>query len=233
MKRSTIPWLRIAVEGVVIVGSILLALFLDASWASVQQDREYQDVVVALTTEFEEISRRIESQESMTSDINQQAASVVSVLRSRSGSVEIPVCDVVALLRRPTLDLPGGELDGLLASGDLGLIKDRDLRSALARWPAAVEAARAYGDRHADFVDSQFLPGLREVASLYELAEARLSCLGEDVSAYVTLPATGGTVNLVDHLRLSSLLATRSVAWGGMVRLLGRIQDGLARAAAS
>ncbi len=94
-----------------IVGSILLALFLDAWWASLQQDREYQDVLVALTAEFEEISRQIELHESQSTAINQQAASIVGVLRSSSGSVEIPVCDVVALVRRPTLDLPGGELD--------------------------------------------------------------------------------------------------------------------------
>ena len=225
-----IPWPRIFVEGVVIVASILLAFGIDAWWASLQQDREYQDVLVALTAEFEEISRQIEVQESQTNRINQQAASIVSILRSRTGSVELPVCDLVALIRRPTLDLPGGELDGLLASGDLGLIKDRDLRGALASWPAAVEAAKDYGDRHADFVDSQFLPGLRDVASLHELAEARLSCRRDEVSAHVMLPATEGTANLINHLRLSSLLAGRGVAWTRMTRLLERIQDGLARA---
>lgn len=47
-----IPWPRILVEGVVIVGSILLAFGIDAWWARKQQAAEEERVLTTLAAEF-------------------------------------------------------------------------------------------------------------------------------------------------------------------------------------
>ena len=47
-----IPWLRVFVEGVMIVGSILLALALDAWWDGVQERAELDELLLSLHTEF-------------------------------------------------------------------------------------------------------------------------------------------------------------------------------------
>ena len=48
-----IPWLRVFVEGLVIVGSILLALALDAWWDGVQEAERRQALLRGLASDFE------------------------------------------------------------------------------------------------------------------------------------------------------------------------------------
>ena len=50
--KAQIPWLRVFVEGVVIVGSILLALALDTWWDGVQEGGQEQAILVGLEVEF-------------------------------------------------------------------------------------------------------------------------------------------------------------------------------------
>ena len=49
-----IPWLRVFVEGVVIVGSILLAFGIEAWWDDHQDRAEEQRIFVGLKSEFEQ-----------------------------------------------------------------------------------------------------------------------------------------------------------------------------------
>ena len=46
--KAQIPWLRVFVEGVVIVGSILMAFGIDAWWDGVQEREEEERILAAL-----------------------------------------------------------------------------------------------------------------------------------------------------------------------------------------
>ena len=48
-----IPWLRVFVEGVVIVGSILLAFGIDAWWDGVQERAEGSGLTTSTATAYE------------------------------------------------------------------------------------------------------------------------------------------------------------------------------------
>ena len=50
--NRTIPWLRVAIEGLVIVSSILLAFGIDAWWDERQEHREEQQILQDLQEEF-------------------------------------------------------------------------------------------------------------------------------------------------------------------------------------
>ncbi len=50
--KAQIPWLRVFVEGVVIVGSILLAFGLQAWWGERQERRAEQELLLNLQGEF-------------------------------------------------------------------------------------------------------------------------------------------------------------------------------------
>jgi hypothetical protein len=51
--KAPIPWLRVFVEGVVIVGSILLAFGIDAAWEGRQEDAEAVEMLLGLQSAFE------------------------------------------------------------------------------------------------------------------------------------------------------------------------------------
>ena len=55
-----IPWLRVFVEGVVIVGSILLAFGIEAWWDGVQERVEERQALEALARDFESAAEEID-----------------------------------------------------------------------------------------------------------------------------------------------------------------------------
>ncbi len=57
--HRSLPWLRLFVEAVLIVGSILLALALDAWWDRVQEDRRRAELVEQLRQDFETTRARL------------------------------------------------------------------------------------------------------------------------------------------------------------------------------
>ena len=59
MTRS-IPWLRVFVEGVVIVGSILLAFVIDAAWDRRGEIVEEGEILTGLRAHFEEVQARLD-----------------------------------------------------------------------------------------------------------------------------------------------------------------------------
>ena len=51
--KPQIPWLRVFVEGVVIVGSILLAFGIQAWWDESQEREEEQEALAGLSSDFQ------------------------------------------------------------------------------------------------------------------------------------------------------------------------------------
>ena len=129
--KPQIPWLRVFVEGVVIVGSILLAFGIDAAWDG-RQERERKTVVLS----------------EMLADLEADAAGMEAVLRRSQrwdgvalwllraeARSEVPRDSLLAAVTQ--LNFQTGfqpvraAYASLQASGDFGLIEDAALRRAM------------------------------------------------------------------------------------------------------
>jgi len=53
VSTRQVPWLRVFVEGVVIVSSILLAFWIDAAWELRGEARERTALLIALQEDFD------------------------------------------------------------------------------------------------------------------------------------------------------------------------------------
>ncbi len=162
--KAQIPWLRVFVEGVVIVGSILLALGLDEWREGVQDREEEQQALEALAREFESAAVEID-QVALIMDSVAIAAHII--LGWTGPSADSRHADSLALLlpsitRVESFQPPLGTLQALLGSGDLRLIRNDSLRAALASFPSRlvqVNMTMGYG---ADVLFGELLPYLNQ-----------------------------------------------------------------------
>jgi hypothetical protein len=144
----TIPWLRILVEGVVIVGSILLAFGIDAWWDQVQERIEEQEVLAGLDADFERNQQQLDdvllNQAAFQSRIDRlesmSAVELAAIPPDSSGAY------VRGLRGMATFDAGDGTLDAMIASGKLGVISDPGLRDRLLRWKLQVVDAEEEAD---------------------------------------------------------------------------------------
>ena len=144
-----VPWLRVLVEGVVIVASILLAFAIDASW-----DRR-----VAQRFEVELLTNLFESVEASEQALN-RALDRLSVDEARTARfynltaselASFPQDSVnglsTALIRSSATQVLEGPLSGVQNTAQLGLIRDPQVRLALNQWLALATQLEGWNQR--------------------------------------------------------------------------------------
>jgi len=138
-----IPWLRIFVEGAVIVGSILLAFGVDAWWSEVQDREAEQQALAGLASDFTANAERIrttirvhEAAEALVRDLGKMSEVQLSAVPPDSVRLYVTAQAVPM-----SFDPQDGTLDAIIASGRLELITDTRLREALVEWKSLVEDA--------------------------------------------------------------------------------------------
>lgn len=128
--------LRVVVEGVVIVLSILLAFTIEASWDERQDRREEAEILQALAVEFD----RYHEAFSRRADFYDQAAERLVWLLDEAEltSSELGRLDeaLLALVGAPTFEIGSGVHAELMASGRVSLITDPTLRRYVSTWEA-------------------------------------------------------------------------------------------------
>ena len=134
MNRE-IPWLRIVLEGVVIVTSILLAFGIDAWWEGRRERadvvRELQNVELELVENRDKLDFNLVLHRRVAASIDE----LVTLMDDLSvSSIEIPDTLVELLLFTPTTNPSTGAIDALVASGRLSFIRDDVLRRRIAGW---------------------------------------------------------------------------------------------------
>ena len=102
MKRK-IPWPRILVEGVVIVGSILLAFGIDAWWEGVQDRQEEQSMLVELRSEFE-VNR--EALVSTAQDYRETLSAMQTLVSASEANTRLPTASLDTLFASPFSEMP-------------------------------------------------------------------------------------------------------------------------------
>ena len=165
-----IPWRRIFIEGAVIVVSILLAFSIDAWWNNrIEQQRE-QEQLLSMRAEFQ--SSLVGLDEILTS-VQGHAQDVETLIALLKAAGDEPVLVPGPLLGSAitwrTSDVSTSTLDALMASGDLNLLRNTELRANLAGFPAFlldVTEDEIIAQTFAETVMSVFLAreGLAEIA---------------------------------------------------------------------
>ncbi len=141
--KLDIPWAQLAIEGIAIVVSILLAFAIDAWW---DERRERAEETRLLTALGEEMAGNAETSANYEQRKATQAAEIRSLIdaldSAPSGAlVELPNITLMSAFSSGTYGVRRSVYDTMVQSGQLRLIENSKLREKLARWPTVLEDA--------------------------------------------------------------------------------------------
>ncbi|MEJ2547442.1 MAG: hypothetical protein P8125_06440 [Gemmatimonadota bacterium] len=156
---------RLLLEGIVIVGSILLAFALDTWWDERSERAEEQAILENLRAEFEAAEAQFEFyfgwHQRIEASVGQTLETARGALKAGLPRVTLPDTALALAYLSPTFDPRLGTLEGLLSSGRLRLIRDPALRHALASWNGLLREATEEETKGLRHVADQLDPVLR------------------------------------------------------------------------
>jgi hypothetical protein len=144
--KPQIPWLRVFVEGVVIVGSILLAFGIEAWWEGRQERVEEQEVLLSLEADLRRTATALDSVISR----HHESIDVFQNLVRTLGSDPTPArADTIAesgwrLMMNTPFDGSVRTHDDLASSGRLGIIRGDSIRAALQDYAVRLKITRTW-----------------------------------------------------------------------------------------
>ena len=132
-----VSWRPVLLEGVVIVASILLAFAIDAWWDNrIDQQRE-REHLESMRTEFQ---ASLSGLDEVLTSVQGHAKNIETFIELLKTSGDKPVVVPGSLLGSAitwrTSDVSTSTLSALMASGDLNLLRNVELRENLAGLPA-------------------------------------------------------------------------------------------------
>jgi hypothetical protein len=129
------------VEGVVIVGSILLAFGIEALWSERLERRDERAAIAQLSADFRSNADRlaaIKGIHQQALDASYEILAIADLGGQRRGSHSTPEL-VLLSLRTWTYDPALGGINSLVQSGRLDILRNDSLRVAVAAWPDIVQ----------------------------------------------------------------------------------------------
>jgi hypothetical protein len=208
--RAQIPWLRIIIEGVVIVGSILLAFGIDAWWEG-SQERELRIATLeVLLVDFEESHDYLAA---IVVANERYLASARLLVASLSGETEdsrvsIPDSLLLTSLTYPTYNPPRASVEMALASGRLTTREDQSLRVLLADWLQDLDDAAEDELRVAELVENKIVP---IVAATPGLAEVLADLPGRNMAFRLPEAARHSSRSIEPSAELAGLIGMRAM----------------------
>jgi hypothetical protein len=129
-------WRRVFVESVAVVLSILVAFAIDAWWDSRQDLRDERELLAGLVADFEASRPALESRRELAHRMADGTRAFLDLTTGVSLPARLAVPDTVlmAVLGGPTYDAVTNTLDAAVASGEIELIRSKELRAQLAQW---------------------------------------------------------------------------------------------------
>lgn len=163
--RAPARWLF--AELVIVVMGVLIAISIDAWRQGVQDRRDERVLVESLHREFSSNRDQLVSQLEV---YGKRAAATQELLDLGVGAERLPADSLNALWRWITrggsYDPSTGVLSAATASGDIGLIEDLELRSAIAEWPSAVANLANVEQSIGNVIMNHMMPWLRSETAL-------------------------------------------------------------------
>ena len=135
-------WLRIVAEGLAIVVSILLAFAIQAWWEGRRDRADERIALEGLRHEFAENLTQLDRGAAVHEKTVRMNERLLSL--SRADSLDSNPVAMDSLVRRAWIDFGTfnpreGVLTALVASGDIGLIRNAQLREAIGAWSGMLE----------------------------------------------------------------------------------------------
>ena len=162
-----INWQRLLVEAAAIVISIIIAFAIDAWW-DVRQERQAEfDYLIALQKDFSETRESLENQVDRVSSLFSQVDQVLGVIADTE-SAKLPdsfssMVGAAYVIPRPVTVT--GTYEDMVNSGNLQLIRNQELRLAMAKFMSILEimnfrsdlSLQTFWSLHAPFVNEYLL----------------------------------------------------------------------------
>ena len=155
--KDQIP--KLLAEGVVIVVSVLLALSADAWWSRVEDGRRMDDHVRALSRDFEQMAQRNDTSLQVARRSEEAGFAFLAALGNEEFSLLSDSSGVwlKALGQYEAFSPSTGAYEALIASGDLELLPDAELKRGLAEFFGSFEDVRVTERGLRESQDSFFL----------------------------------------------------------------------------
>jgi hypothetical protein len=141
-SKKQIPWLRVLLEGMVIVGSILVAFAIDAAWEGREDSQRREALCAALGNDMALARAEIDRVVASHRTGHGAAADLLNLGPVVPGNDDqrLLIDSLVAATwgSSASYDAPLGAVESVLGSGDLDLLSDPDLVLELTAFPAMV-----------------------------------------------------------------------------------------------
>jgi hypothetical protein len=169
-------------EAVVIVGSILAAFGIDAAWSERQERVDERAAIGQLSADFAVNAARLDTLRT-THELALASSLEILALAGWGGETEETQLSGELIrnsFRVWTYDPVLGGINSLIQSGNLGILRNEDLRVAIAGWPDLVRDLKEDEERERATVFDRFAPYFEEQGVMFDLlADAgRLDALG-------------------------------------------------------
>ncbi len=154
-------WKRLALEGVVIVGSILLAFGLQAWWDARSDHRAQQEILRNLRQDFEQNLVFVDTASARHARIKDAAKALLQFTgpNSSTQNEQDSIAQLIeGVLYYNRLQPVQGGLTSLLNSGQWDLLQNNELQSVLAEWPTGIAALNNREDRAIEGITNRLLP---------------------------------------------------------------------------
>ena len=137
--KQEIPWTRFAIEAIVIIGSILIAFIIDASWDQRQDRIAERELLAAINQDM--LANLSEASNTLDRE-NRRFELLDTFLASSKSQLALlppePAQEMLAGLIGINTFIP---FDGSIRTADLSLLSVPELRSSLGAWSGAVADA--------------------------------------------------------------------------------------------
>jgi hypothetical protein len=152
-------------EFLVVVSGILVALAVNAWWSDRGERAQEHDLLVGLRAEFVANRGLLQRTMEQHKETIEQARKLLNLTGPDPGDIDVEVVDGLLfplLSVMPSFHPAMGEVEAMLGSGQLGLIRNADLRTAVAAWPGALSLLRDTEDEMQEDVVQEFYPYVLE-----------------------------------------------------------------------
>lgn len=174
--------LRLLVQVAILVLSILLAFAIDAWWDAHQERSRERDLLLELRDDFRANRPGLESRVTLARRMAEGTGEFLDLLGAHAAPevVTVPHAVIFAALGGPTYEPVTNALDAAVASGDIALLTNGELRAELATWRRLLRDTNEDELEVRRITNEQIVPLLSQSLDLGPYFEGLLSWSGGD-----------------------------------------------------